>query len=72
MSLAIKIMHKENECRRDMIIGGFEQNRKTWYKKDDSTRNKFPITVTQIQYCVQTNDCIKNITTYEREKGDML
>lgn len=68
MSLAIAVMMKNQNYRKDMLIGGFEQNRKMWYKKESQERNKFPIMIAQIQYCVQYNSCIKNIVKYE--KGD--
>ena len=51
----------------DVIIAGFDQNRKDWYfgNKYAEEKKKFPIVVAQIQYCVRNSKCITEIANYE-------
>ena len=51
----------------DVIIAGFDQNRKDWYfgNKYAEEKKKFPIVVAQIQYCVRNSKCITEIADYE-------
>ena len=70
MSLAIKILMKDKNYRRDMIIGGFEQNRHLWYREGTCERRKFPLVVAQVQYCIYNHDCIKSISCYRRRGGE--
>lgn len=65
MTPAIKLMLKNQEYRRDMIIGGFERNRHSWYKERDDERKYFPLVIAQVQYCICNHDCIKNIGWYQ-------
>lgn len=62
MSLALKIMVKE--IKPDIIIGGFDQNRKFWFTNYDK-RLKFPVIPLQVQLCVLKSKCIENITVYQ-------
>ena len=65
MSLAIKLMCFERKVRIDMIVAGFNQNRKFWYANNSPMVKSFPIQVTQVQYCVLNTLCIGQITEYE-------
>lgn len=51
----------------DVIIAGFDQNRKDWYfvNRYAEEKKKFPIIVAQIQYCVRNSKCIIEITNHE-------
>jgi hypothetical protein len=62
MSLALKYM--VSEIKPDIIIGGFDQNRKFWFTKEED-RRKFPLTPLQIQFCVLNRNCIGNISVYQ-------
>lgn len=44
----------------DIIIGGFDQNRKFWFTQKP-LKDKFPLVCCQIQYCVLNQKCIKQI-----------
>lgn len=62
ISLAIKIMIKKQKT--DMIIGAFDENRKFWFT-DKIMKDKFPLVVCQIQYCVLNHSCIKEMNICE-------
>jgi len=62
MSLALKLMVRERPP--DIIIGGFDQNRKFWFT-NQGMKEKFPLTMSQIQICVLKNSCIRDIDIYE-------
>lgn len=68
MSLAIDLMIGESKILVDMIIGGFNENRHSWYKTSERECLQFPIVVAQIQYCIRNHECIKVIEQY-KEKG---
>lgn len=67
MSLAInaflKLSRNEFNENFDVIIAGFDQNRKDWYfgNKYAQEKEKFPIVVAQIQYCIINSKCIIEI-----------
>lgn len=71
ISMAVKWMMdaiKKSGNLVDMIIAGFDENRKRWYPPNsDEARQWFNMTVTQVQYCVKNVDCIKMISEYEGE-----
>lgn len=62
MGLAIKMMVALQ--KPDIIIGGFDQNRKIWFNNAE-LKSKFPLVVSQVQMCVLNRDCIKNISVYK-------
>lgn len=63
LSLAIKLMIHERDIKTDMIIAGFDQNRRCWFSKKDSNQ-KFPLVCAQIQYCVVNLTCVRRIKKY--------
>ena len=71
MSLAVnaflKVSKKEFDEDFDVVVAGFDQNRKDWYfeKRYAEEKEKFPIVVAQIQYCVKNSKCILEISNYE-------
>lgn len=71
MSLAInaflKVSREVFNQNFDVIVAGFDQNRKDWYfgKRYAEEKGKFPIVVAQIQYCVRNSKCITEIANYE-------
>ena len=69
ISLAVKWMVeaiKKSGNLVDMIIAGFDENRKRWYPPNISeAKQLFNMTVTQVQYCVKNVDCMKTISEYE-------
>lgn len=71
ISMAIKWMvseFKKSGKLVDMIIAGFDENRKRWYAPNSrEAKQLFNMTVTQIQYCVKNVDCTKAISKYEGE-----
>ena len=71
ISIALKWMLeaiKKSGNLIDMVIAGFDENRKRWYPPNSSeAKQLFNMTVTQAQYCVKNVDCIKSISEYEGE-----
>ena len=63
MSLTINLMVKLH--RPDMILAGFDQNRRHWYPQNTKQAKQFPILVAQIQYCVLNHECIHKIREYQ-------
>ena len=69
MSLAIEMMIGENDFPVDMIIGGFNENRHSWYQLSEREHTQFPIVIAQVQYCIRNHKCIKRIEQYKEEGG---
>lgn len=64
LSLALKLMVKE--IRPDIIIGGFDQNRKFWFtQKNYEQIKKFPVIPLQVQFCVLNKECIGEISVFQ-------
>lgn len=60
ISLALKMMISRRGDKPDMIIGAFTQNRYFWFT-NLSDKEKFPLVIAQVQYCVLNKNCIHNI-----------
>lgn len=58
--LALKLMMQRTKDKPDMIIGAFSQNRNFWFT-NESDKEKFPLVIAQVQYCVLNKNCIRNI-----------
>jgi hypothetical protein len=62
MSLAMKLMVRE--INPDIIIGGFDRNRKFWFTNYDD-KQKFPMVPLQVQLCVLNHACIGPVCVYQ-------